>query len=121
MVRRYGEAIEQYKKAEALVPSFAQTKYKLGLLYDSSGQGEQARKYLQEYLALEPNEEAKKPAQALLDTYEGRRAEFVKSLEEGKKDLLAGQYVAGESALRLGEGDFSAIAGVELTVGLHTC
>lgn len=90
LARRYNAAIEDYKQADVLLPSYPQTKYKLGMLYVSMGDVVNAGLYLGQYVAVEDNAQKRAAAQAILNGIAQTRSIYNQRVAEARQELLKG-------------------------------
>jgi len=72
--RRYGRAIAEYDRAAEALPNYAETQWRLALLYEAYGDVQQSRAYFQRYQQLEQDASRKSRADVHLTTLDERRA-----------------------------------------------
>ena len=85
--RRYDRAIEDYRSAEEAASSFPLTQWRLGLLYEASGDVASARASFQRYVQLETREDRRAEAQQHIDSLEAWRAYYDENIDEAH-DLI---------------------------------
>ncbi len=74
--RQYDRAFAAFTAASALAPDFAPTKWKLGLLYEATGNVDQARQNFLRFQQLTPDQSAKDEAALHLSTLDAKRAKY---------------------------------------------
>jgi tetratricopeptide (TPR) repeat protein len=85
--RRYDRAVTEYEAAKKAMPDYAQTAWRLGLLYESYGDAADAHASFERYEQLEPAADAKGKADAHLSSMEGRRALYDAGVGEAQEIL----------------------------------
>ncbi len=89
--RRYDRALADLNRASDVVPDFALTKWKLGLLYEAMGDTAGARANFIRYQRLSEEQSAKDEAALHLNTLEARRTKYDEEVDEAEdivSDLL---------------------------------
>lgn len=89
--KRYTKALKEFEAADAALPDYPQSKYKLALLSQALGDIPNARRYYQDYARLETNVAPRQVAQRLLEGLDAKKADYDKHLTDGK-GLLARFY-----------------------------
>ena len=74
--RKYDHALADFMKANTLVPDFALTQWKLGLLYEAMGNVNEARKYFTAYQAASHDPGDRHPVDLHLTSLDSRRAKY---------------------------------------------
>jgi tetratricopeptide (TPR) repeat protein len=97
-LRKYNAALAEFKSAEQVAPNFAQTKFKIGLLYESMGNVQMAHSYLQQHLQLETSESARDATQALLDGLDAKQTKFKDSIAAAGESLTSAMKSEGSYA-----------------------
>lgn len=86
--RRYDRAITEYQAAEKALPGYAETEWRLGLLYEAYADLGKSREHLERFRQLETSQERKDDAGYHLDSLAARRTYYDAVVEESE-DLLA--------------------------------
>jgi len=74
--RKYDLALASYQKAATLDPAFAPTQWRLALLYEAMGDGDQARQYFTRFRELETNPAARDEAGLHIETLDVKRETY---------------------------------------------
>jgi len=82
--RRYDRAIAEYQTAEKVDPDYADTQWRLALLFEASGKENDARQHLTRFEQLESDEAKKAEADAHLQNLDGRRAVYEANIDEAQ-------------------------------------
>jgi tetratricopeptide (TPR) repeat protein len=86
--RKYDRALAAFIKAGDLAPEFALTKWKLGLLYEATGDIDRARQNFTRYRELSSDQRAKDSADLHLTTLDAKRAKYDEEVDAAG-DILA--------------------------------
>ena len=86
--RKYDRALADLTKAGDLVPDFALTKWKLGLLYEAMGNVDRARENFTRYQQLTPEQSAKDEAALHLSTLDAKRGKYDEEIDDAE-DIIA--------------------------------
>ena len=86
--RKYDRALAAFIKAGDLAPDFALTKWKLGLLYEATGDIDRSRQNFNRYLELSTDQRAKDGAMLHLTTLDAKRAKYDEEVDAAG-DILA--------------------------------
>ncbi|MEO8049268.1 MAG: hypothetical protein ABI833_02535 [Acidobacteriota bacterium] len=86
--RQYDRVFAAFTAADALAPDFAPTKWKLGLLYEATGNVDQARQNFLRYQQLTPDQSAKDEAVLHLSTLDAKRAKYDEEVDAAN-DIVA--------------------------------
>jgi tetratricopeptide (TPR) repeat protein len=82
--RKYDRAIEDFAKAEQVIPDYSMTKWRLALLYEAEGNVPKARQHYASYLSLETSDTGIKEAAAHLENLEKDRAQYDSSVQDAR-------------------------------------
>ncbi len=85
--RRYDRAVTEYEAAQKAMPDYAQTAWRLGLLYESYGDAAKAQASFARYQQLDPSPNAKIQADAHLSSMDARRALYDAGVSEAQEIL----------------------------------
>jgi tetratricopeptide (TPR) repeat protein len=85
---RYERALQDYLKADSLIPNFPQTKRRLGLMYEMFGNIEKARDYFVAYKNLSQTTTDKADADAHLNGLNQKKEQYETSIKKAD-DILA--------------------------------
>jgi tetratricopeptide (TPR) repeat protein len=86
--RQYDRALTAFTAADALAPEFAPTKWKLALLYEATGNVNQARQNFLRYQQLTSDQGAKDEAALHLSTLDAKRAKYEEEVDAAG-DIIA--------------------------------
>jgi tetratricopeptide (TPR) repeat protein len=86
--RKYDRALAAFVKADGLAPEFALTKWKLGLLYEATGDIDRARQNFTRYKELSSDQNAQDAATLHLTTLDAKRAKYDEEIDAAG-DILA--------------------------------
>lgn len=86
--RKYDRALADLKKARDLVPDFAPTHWKLGLLYEAMGNIDQAKENFTRYEQLISEPAAKDEVALHLSTLDAKRTKYDEEIDEAE-DIVA--------------------------------
>jgi tetratricopeptide (TPR) repeat protein len=89
--RKFDRALMEFKKAATVVPDFAPTQWRLGLMYEAMGNVDQAKEHFTRYRQMETNSDAQAEADVHLETLETKKDKYdeeVDAAEETISDLL---------------------------------
>ena len=86
--RKYDRALTSFTKASDLAPEFALTKWKLGLLYEATGDIERAKQNFTRYQELSSDQGAKDSAALHLTTLDAKRVKYDEEVDAAG-DILA--------------------------------
>lgn len=106
--RKYDVALAAFRKAEALAPEFALTKWKLGLFYEAMGGVDEARENFTRYQGLASTPGAKEEAALHLSTLEAKRKKYDEEIDEAG-DILADLFNRSMNLTFNGSEDRSAL------------
>ena len=85
------------------MPSYPQTKYKLGMLYASMGDVANARLYLGQYVAAENNASKRNAAQVILNGIAQTHPIYDQRVTEARQELLKGHIRSAMASLSAAE------------------
>ena len=94
--RKYDQALADFLKADTLLPGFALTQWKLGLVYEALGNVGEARKYFMAYQAATHDPSDQNPADLHLTSLDPRRAKYDAEVSAAA-DVLRDLFVRGLS------------------------